>query len=403
MNLILRAFTLSLLLVLFACTDAPRPEGGSRSSEPIAPTQPVEQPSPEQAPSPITDTSKPTLTSLDHLSPVLKMTARRAAHSATLLSDSKVLIAGGFREEGTTEIAIASAEIYDPATSAFTPTGAMNEPRSGHTATLLPNGKVLIVGGWGPTHRTATAELYDPQTGKFSYTASMATPRAGMTATLLKSGQVIIAGGDSARNTLQLRAEIYDPVTNIFAPTGNLNSGRFAHTATLLDEGQVLIAGGSSGNDEVLASAEIYDPTTEKFTLTGSMKAVRYKHAAVLLLKGKVLVIGGSNQNDWRGKYTSAEIYNVKTGTFTKTANLNSERFKLADAAVRLTNGNILVGGGNRQLEIFDTKAQRFILSQELDNDYYYTVLTPLKNSKVLITGGYDPDIQPTDQAWVYN
>src|SRR4030067_2777245 len=123
---------------------------------------------------------------LNCLSPVLTMNVERAAHTATLLSDGKVLIAGGFREEGTSEIAIASAAIFDPSTNIFTNTGDMNEPRDGHTATLLKNGQVLIAGGWNQSGRTSTAELYDPQTGKFEYTGSMMAPRQGLTAALLK-------------------------------------------------------------------------------------------------------------------------------------------------------------------------------------------------------------------------
>jgi aminoglycoside N3'-acetyltransferase len=231
----------------------------------------------------------------------------------------------------------------------------------------------------------------------------MAAPRAGMTATLLKNGQVLIAGGESASNTPQLIAEIYDPATNAFTPSGSLNRGRSAHTATLLNDGSVLLFGGNSNNHTVLASAEIYNPTTGKFTYTGNLNMVRYKHAAVLLQNGNVLVIGGSNQNDWRGKYTSAEIYDANTGMFTPIADLNRERFKLADAAVLLNNGNVLVGGGNRQIEIFDAQKQRFVLGEKLDNDYYFSVLTRLKDGRVLITGGYDLRILPSDKAWIYN
>ena len=227
-------------------------------------------------------------------------------------------------------------------------------------------------------------------------------PRQGMTATLLKNGQVLIAGGDSARNTSQLIAELYDPATNTFTPTGNLNSGRMAHTATLLDDGKVLLVGGSSGNDKILASAEIYDPGTGKFTSTSNANIARYKHTAVLLQDGNVLVIGGSNQNDWTGKYNSTEIYDFKTGTFTRTSDMNGKRFKLADAAVLLGDGNVLIGGGNRQIEIFDVQNQRFILGDKLDDDYFYSVLTLLQNDHVLITGGYNSNIQPSDKAWLY-
>jgi WD40 repeat protein len=332
------------------------------------------------------------------------MTSERAAHTATRLQDGRVLIAGGFREEGTSEIAIASAEIFDPQANTFTPTSDMNEPRDGHTATLLPlaDGKVLIAGGWNQHGRSSTAELYDPQTGTFEYTGSLMSPRQGMTATLLPGGLVLIAGGDSARNSLQIMAELYDPTTKTFTPAGTLNQGRMAHTATLLPDGRVLLVGGASDNGEVLASAEIYDPATGQFTLTAEANLVRYKHTAVLLRDGNVLILGGSNEKDWTGKYDSAEIYDAQAGTFAQVARMNQERFKLAEAAVLLPNGNVLVGGGDRQLEIFDSHSRTFLTAGALDDDYYYSVLTSLQNGQVLITGGYNGDILPSDKAWLY-
>ena len=349
--------------------------------------------------SPITELAN---SAVNCLSPALKMNAERAAHSATLLPDGKVLIAGGFREEGTSEIAIASAEIFDPATNTFTPTSDMNEPRNGHTSTLLPNGKVLLAGGWNQQGRTATAELYDPQTGTFEYTGGLMAPRQGLTATLLKNGQVLIAGGDSARNTPQLTAELYDPITGMFIPGGNLKDGRFGHTATLLSDGTVLLMGGTSGNDNILASAEIYDLETGQFTSTNDANMVRYKHTAVLLKDGNVLILGGTGQRDWNGKYDSAEIYDAKAGTFRQISDMNQERFKLAEAAVLLANGNVLIGGGNRQIEIFDAHSQTFISAGSLDDDYYFSVLTGLNNGQVLFTGGYNGNILPSDKAWLY-
>ena len=347
-------------------------------------------------------TSDPAGSYLNCLSPALEMNAERAAHTATRLPDGKVLIAGGFREEGTSEIAIASAEIFDPVTKTFTPISDMNEPRNGHTATLLPNGKVLLAGGWNQQGRTATAELYDPQTGEFEYTGSLMAPRQGLTATLLQTGQVLIAGGDSARNAPHLTAELYDPATETFTPTENLNDGRFGHTATLLSDGRVLLVGGTSGNDNILASAEIYDPETGQFTSTRDANIVRYKHTAVLLKDGNVLILGGSNEKDWTGKYDSAEIYDVETGTFTEISDMNQERFKLAEAAALLANGNVLIAGGNRQIEVFEAPSRRFIPAGALDDDYYYSVLTPLLSGQVLITGGYNGNILPSDKAWLY-
>ncbi len=352
-------------------------------------------------PSPL-GTTNPANSDLSCLSPALRMNAERAAHTATRLPDGKVLIAGGFREEGTSEIAIASAEIFDPAANTFTPTSDMKEPRNGHTATLLPNGKVLLAGGWNQQGRTATVELFDPKTGTFEYTGSLMGPRQGLTATLLENGQVLIAGGDSARNTPQLTAELYDPVTGTFTPTGTLKDGRFGHTATLLSDGRVLLIGGTSGNDNILTSTEVYDPETGQFISTSDASVVRYKHSAVLLKDGNVLILGGADQRDWSGKYNSAEIYNVKTSTFIQISDMNQERFKLADAAVLLSNGNVLIGGGNRQIEIFDVQSQTFIPDGTLDDDYYFSVLTVLNSGQVLITGGYNGDILPSDKAWLH-
>lgn len=353
----------------------------------------------ESAAAPSTASTNPYL---NCLSPVLKMNAERAAHTATLLPDGKVLIAGGFREEGTSEVAISSAEIFDPATNTFTPANDLNEPRNGHTATLLPNGKVLLAGGWNQHGRTATAEVYDPQTGAFEYTGSLMAPRQGLTATLLHNGQVLIAGGDSARNSPQPTAELYDPATETFTLAESLNIGRFGHTATLLADGKVLLVGGTSGNDNVLSSAELYNPETGNFTRTSDAHVIRYKHTAVRLEDGNVLILGGTDQRDWNGKYDSAEIYDIRTGTFIQISDMNQERFKLAEAAVLLSDGNVLVGGGNRQIEIFDSQTQTFIPDGALDDDYYFSVLTMLKDGQVLITGGYNGNILPSNKAWLY-
>ena len=404
MKVLTRSFTIFLLLFLsIACSSALGPAKKPNSTETPVVTQASAISPTKKLPPTQTTVLLPTATMTSgSLSPVLRMNVQRAAHTATLLPDGTVLITGGFRAEGTTEISIASAEIYDPETKSFTLTNNMNEARNGHTATLLPNGQVLIVGGWGVNGPTPTAELYDPQTGKFRYAASLSVPRAGMTATLLNNGTVLIAGGESMNNTRQLIAEIYDPATNTFMESGSLNIGRSAHTATLLNDGNVLLIGGNSSRNNILSSAEIYNPTTGKFTYTGEMSMVRHKHAAVLLQDGNVLVIGGSNQDDWNGKYTSAEIYDANTGKFLQISNLNKERFKLENGAVLLDNGNVLVGGGNQQIEIYDAGNQRFILGDRLDNDYFSGVLIRLLNGSVLITGGYDTSIQPSDKAWIY-
>jgi hypothetical protein len=167
--------------------------------------------------------------STDSFNATGSMSRPRASNTATLLANGKVLIAGGRGAEESEE-RMASAELYDPATGSFTATGSMGRPRAGHTATLLADGRVLIAGGasaYNPADLTS-AELYDPDTGTFKPTGSMTTARNGQTATLLPSGKVLFAGGSDET------AELYDPATGSFSPTGPMSGPRLGHAATLL-------------------------------------------------------------------------------------------------------------------------------------------------------------------------
>jgi hypothetical protein len=191
------------------------------------------------------------------------MSANRNESTATLLTNGKVLVAGGFHVDPTGfQSMLASAELYDPTMGTFSPTGSMSTARVQFTATLLKTGKVLVVGGngiivgsHGSSGNLATAELYDPATGSFSATGSMSTARSGHTATLLNDGEVLVAGGGNYVAT----AELYDPTTGTFSAASNMVSGRFLQTATLLDTGKVLVAGGLSSGTTALASTELYD------------------------------------------------------------------------------------------------------------------------------------------------
>ena len=247
---------------------------------------------------------------------IRSMTRQRAAHTATLLPNGKVLVAGGFAGD---EHSLASAEVFDLATGIFASAGDMSAPRAGHTATLLPNGKVLIAGGYNGNY-LASAELYDPAAGTFTSTSRMVTARNGHVAILLPNGKVLLAGGVGVGWTFLADAELYDPATNTFTATGNMLAARESHTATLLANGRVLIAGGHRGRRAAItiySSAEIYDPATGRFSVTGDMTRIRHKHEAVLLADGRVLIIGGADERDGRPAYTSAEIYNPARGTFT--------------------------------------------------------------------------------------
>jgi hypothetical protein len=275
------------------------------------------------------------------------MRVPRSGPTATLLPNGKVLIAGGIKY-GEERVNLASAEIFNPATGSFTLTGSMHTGQQSHTATLLPNGKVLIAGpGSGPGGGgIVPAEIYDPSKGTFAETRTMIKGRFDATATLLPNGKVLIAGGfDGITFTPTASAELFDPATGRFTKTGDMHAARVGNTATLLPSGKVLIA---SGDDEDSAtgdtSAELYDPSTGKFALTGSLTSGRWGATATLLKSGKVLFSGGGSPRSY-GVLSSAELYDPASGKFTGTGGLGAPR--AGASATLLANGKVFVAGGN--------------------------------------------------------
>lgn len=344
------------------------------------------------------------------LSEIAHMQIARASHSSTLLPDGKILIAGGFGGSGTESDPYRSTEIYDPRTGSFQTAGNMTIGRSGHTATFLKNGKLLIAGGWtGRYNVRRSAELYDPATGVFTPTGEMVIERAGNTAALLPDGKVLVAGGEDRSENALASAEVYDPTTGKFTRTGDMVEPRGEATATALRNGKVLIVGGGSGHypsQNVYRSAELYDPATGKFTSTGQMSVGRHKHAAVLLASTKVLVVGGSDNRDWHGEYSSAEIYDPATSAFSATGAMSTARFKLPYAVALLANGTVLVAGGGSFAEVYDeTKGSFSKVEGSLGSARFFASATVLPDGKTLITGGYAETaggLPSTADAWIY-
>jgi hypothetical protein len=230
------------------------------------------------------------------------MTTERRAHTATILSDGRVLIVGGENAAGGYQN---SAEIFDPATNSFSQTGSLAIGRADHAAVRLADGRVLITGGRTTTGATNTTEIFDSAAGAFTSGPAMSVARSGNSATLFADGRVLIAGGDENGS-----AEIFDPSTGSFGTAGaNLITVRSKHSAALLSDGRVLIVGGMGSDGSALSSGEIFDPTTSTFSGIGGMEVARVRPLLRVLFDGKVQIIGGTDDR-------SMEIYDPAAGIF---------------------------------------------------------------------------------------
>jgi hypothetical protein len=354
----------------------------------------------------LTGASSPNSTEVGRIVRAASMHDRRADHTATLLPDGRVLIAGGMVENG---VFINSAELFDPAKGTFIAAANMQSRRVEHSATLLPNGKVLIAGGLagraseGGPGVTATTEIFNPATGRFAPGPSMKTPRTGHAAVLLPNGKVLVAGGANSDEQGLASAEIYDPGTNQWTATGSMVTPRVARTAVVLKDGRVLVTGGGEGKN----LAEVYDPVSGIWHATGNMTAPRVKHAATLLPDGRVLITGGSPDSGWH-PVRSAEVFDPRTNQFTAISQMELARFKIPAANAILKDGRILVAGGAAEVEVYDNAAAKFFRAGSLDEAHFFASTTLLKDGRALITGGYTASRgRPngplsSEQAWIY-
>jgi Bacterial Ig-like domain (group 2)/Galactose oxidase, central domain/Kelch motif len=345
-------------------------------------------------------------TSSAGFTPTGSLNEPRGLHTATLLPDNKVLVAYGSNSSAYTNatgyVGLSSIEVYDPGTGTFTEiVGEDGGGTFGHTATLLLNGKVLLAGGfvnsvwdYGGSTSDNGAGLYDSATGAFSGTGNMTTARGGHTATLLANGKVLFAGGadQDPTGTGLASAELYDPSTGTFTQTGNMAVRRFLHTATRLQNGKVLIVGGAltSASDPV-ATAEVYDPATGTFTMTGAMATAREQHTATLLADGRVLIVGGTTSTGTGDLHPTAtvEVYDPSTGSFSVTGSMAEAR--ALHTATLLPSGNVLVAGGgdeNSTAEVYDPATGSFSITGGMEIGRSGHTATLLPNGSVLVAGG---------------
>lgn len=271
--------------------------------------------------------------------------------TATLMHDGRVLVTSGHNEAGGS---VASAQVYDPGNGTWTRTADMTISRRDFSATLLPDGKVLVAGGEmdlssGNPVELASAELYDPDTGIWSRTGSMAATRFGHTATLLANGKVLVAGGGGLAPGATIccdplaSAELYDPASGTWTATATMTIPRVDEPALLLPDGRVLVLGGADAG-----AAEVYDPGSGTWTRTENMPTPRSDFAATVLPDGKVLVVGGGNLKDAQGlgvALASADLYDPGNGSWTSTASLGIPRY--GHTATLLPDGKVLVAGGS--------------------------------------------------------
>ncbi len=297
------------------------------------------------------------------ITPAAPMTVPRWSHTATALADGRVLVTGGRTgSTSATGVVLATAEVYDPVTDTWTQTaGPMNAARRSHTATLLPNGMVLIAGG-GNGVSTFTqqpiqsAELFDPATGMFTLVGNMVTPRLGHSANELDDGTVLLSGGSSGTGTFfpTNASEVYDPVTNTFTATAPMIYSHLAQIPGKLRDGRIVQGSAyynpphNSAGGIITNESEIFDPATRTWTSINPMFKKRIDIGAQGLLDGTLLIAGGVSTKVGAGNLTffqnSSEVYDPATGNWQLSGIMSTGRDEFS--GLTLDDGRVMISGG---------------------------------------------------------
>jgi WD40 repeat protein len=351
-------------------------------------------------------------TSAPHFVPTGSMQVARLYATATLLANGKVLITGGMPcLDVSGARGFASAELYDPKTGTFATTGALTVPRDWTVATLLKDGRVLVVGGDDPgtggcttpykgpstiSHRTA--DIYDPRTGQFTRVGSPLTSYP-VTATLLPDGRVVTADGDSGA------IETFDPTTGKFTPSGSLPRYEPDLHSTLLPDGRVLFLGLVSMSGP---RAEIYDPESRKTSsLTLQLPAGATEVAKVA--SGPVTATTLDDGRILLCIFDYLEIYDPSTGSFTAAGSVAAPGKWLMATATLLSDGDVLFAGGTdveidvntNQAGIYDP-ASGFHQIGSMTTARDLQTATLLPDGTVLIAGGTSDEFNALSSAELF-
>jgi hypothetical protein len=329
------------------------------------------------------------------------MGTARAVHQVAALGNERLLVMGGCAANSCDALQ-STTEFYDIAQRRFRAAPPMRTARVSHGAAPLPDGGLLVVGGWTGRGATASTEMFDARSAAFVPGPSMATARLDAAVLALQDGRILVAGGASGLNQPVASAEIYDVASKRFAPAASMALPRTNHAAVRLADGRVLVTGGLRAKGTPTETAEIFDPRSGKFSTVAGMASARYKHAAVTLRDGRVLVIGGSAGDDERQQLATTEIFDPATLTFSAGPTLRAARYKIASSAVVLADGAVMIAGGAGDVELWRPGAPTFERAAgSLGAAWQFGTATALPSGEVLVLGGYDRAITPTRKAWI--
>jgi hypothetical protein len=362
---------------------------------------------------PVEPTARPMASTSGVFRAAFSLAVPRTRHTSTLFPNGKILIVGG---SAAPDDFVPDEEIIDLINGSNSWAAPLHTPRHDHSATLLQDGRVLVVGGYNPSLGwIGDAEIYDPQSNSWTVIAPHYTHGTAHTATLMKDGRVLVVGGCIGSSVCTNKVEIFDPSQDAWLEAPSLTDERAGQTAQLLDDGRVLIAGGNTAYNEVPAdgSAVIFDPQTNTWRETEPMNVPRVLAQSAKLPNGEVLVAGGIRIGSNPPQTISAvEIYDPDTNRWREVPPLAQARYAFVLNA--LPTGEVIAIGGSRdwdccwsensfvkEIEVFDPASEQWHVLGDLPQPGAFSAGVQLKDGRILITGGNQAGSLALDANWM--